>query len=181
MLFKDTEIFLESPNDEWLRYVNPGSYHRDVVEFKANKAYNYWIYTTWGENDNMPKDWSLVTWSDKQEIEIKHAGGFESKSFFNVDLDANMTLPQNFTDNGKADHRKFGPLEINGEQIVQKFQNSSSLFDLKVGNQTEAYFNEHISRIYDGFDQKLEAFDGSIKATMNVTSLFKHRTLALLL
>ena len=115
MLFKDTEIFLESPNDEWLRYVNPGSYHRDVVEFEANKAYNYWIYTTWGKNDIMPKDWSLVTWSDKEEIEIKHAGGFESQSFFNVDLDANMTLPQNFTDNGKADHRKFGPLEIDGE------------------------------------------------------------------
>ena len=93
MLFKDTEIFLESPNDEWLRYVNPGSYHRDVVDFEANKEYKYWVYSTWGEKDVMPKDWSLVAWSDKEKIEIKHAGGFESSSFNNTDLDVNITLP----------------------------------------------------------------------------------------
>ena len=118
MLFKDTEIFLESPNDDWLRYVNPGSYHKDAMDFEAGKEYKYWIYTTFGENDIMPRDWSLVAWADKEPIQITHGGGLESGSFFNVDLDADMELPQNFTDNGKADHRQFGPLEIDNEYIV---------------------------------------------------------------
>ena len=45
----------------------------------------------------MPHDWSLVAWSEKEPIQIKHKNGIESDSFFNLKLDSEAPIPQEFT------------------------------------------------------------------------------------
>ena len=108
------------PGSNILQQFNPGSYHK-IVEIEADKDYEIGIYTKFGSTDYLPHDWSVVTWSDKEPMKITHNDGIESRSFFNVNLEASTAIPQDFEDNGKADHSQnnylretesFGPMTL---------------------------------------------------------------------
>ena len=104
MLFKDTEILFEKPGDRTVRFINPGAHHFEAVDFEAEKEYEYIVYTVWGKTDVMPRDWSVVAWAEQESISIRHKDGLESGSFFNRDLNPDITIPQDFVDNGVGDH-----------------------------------------------------------------------------
>jgi len=114
-----TEVLMEMPGTNTLYPVWPGSRHEPITELPEGELIVR-IYTHFSEEDLLPFDWSLVTWSEKSKLTITHADGIESASFRNLAPDASIPIPTNFrnrtatnsTDNGPP------PADFNGEEFV---------------------------------------------------------------
>ena len=92
----DSEILVKKPDDDFLHMVNPGSIHDDMFEIEAGMQFEVTVYTNFKESDKMPRDWSLVAWAEKEPIIITHNDGIKSGSFFNMDLDEEAPIPEEF-------------------------------------------------------------------------------------
>jgi hypothetical protein len=51
------------------------------------------IFTNFSEEDFLPHDWSLVTWSDKSALTITHDDGIKSDSFRNIAPNSSIPIP----------------------------------------------------------------------------------------
>ena len=105
----ESEILVQKPEEEDLHLVNPGSIYDEITEIEAGTEIEIKVFTNFKEADLLPHDWSLVVWSDKEPIEIRHKDGIESGSFFNLELAPEVPIPSNFTDSGNA---TFGPIGL---------------------------------------------------------------------
>ena len=86
------------PGTNTLYPVWPGSRHEPLREIPEGE-FEIRIYTHFSEEDLLPHDWSLVTWSEKSKLTITHADGIKSASFRNLALDASIPI---ITDDGET-------------------------------------------------------------------------------
>ena len=107
-----SEVFVKRPGDEFLNLVNPGSIHQEVIEIEAGTEYEVTVYTNFVEDDLLPHDWSVVAWTEKELVNIRHKDGMPSGSFFNLELDPETPIPENF-----GERKEIIPFSLKGAEV----------------------------------------------------------------
>ena len=75
-------MLFKIPEDDVFKVINPGSYTLLGMELEAGKEYEFGIYTNWTDADLLPRDWSLVVWSEVEPVNITHKDpSIKSSSF----------------------------------------------------------------------------------------------------
>ena len=107
-----SEVFVERPGDEFINYVGPGSIHQEIIEIEAGTEYEVIVYTHFREDDLLPHDWSVVAWTEKSLVNIRHKDGIQSGSFFNLSLDPEAPIPEEF-----GEKKEIIPFSLKGAEV----------------------------------------------------------------
>ena len=106
-----SEILVQKPGENILYPVGHGSIHDEIIEMAAGESFEYNIYTNFSDQDQMPHDWSLVAWAEKEPLEIEHKNGLKSGDFFTMERDFAVKAPQNFTASNSTDPFPVDPVD----------------------------------------------------------------------